>query len=92
MKDRPSTINRMTDSVILMVSSLAVREVFSLSLIKVNMLAARLANMSTSRVRMMIFMSIRCCFLSNGLKVAEMSKRHFEKETLSCLVSFRTVL
>ena len=60
--DRPSTINRMIDRVILIVSNLAVRDVLSLSLMKVNMLAARLARIRTKRVKIIIFMSIRVCF------------------------------
>ena len=48
----------MMDRVIRMVSSCAVRCVFFLSLIKVNILAARLASIRTNRVKMVVFISI----------------------------------
>jgi hypothetical protein len=51
-------MNRMMDKVIRMVSNFAVRCLFSLSLMKVNMLAARLASIRTNSIKMMNFINI----------------------------------
>jgi hypothetical protein len=56
--DRPSTMNSVMDSIIRMVSNFAVRSLFSLSLMKVNMLAARLASIRTNSIKMINFISI----------------------------------
>jgi hypothetical protein len=57
-KDTPSTINRIMDKVTRMVSNFAVRFVFSLSLMKVSMLATRLARIRINKTKMMILISI----------------------------------
>jgi hypothetical protein len=56
--DRPSTMNSVMDRIIRMVSNFAVRSLFSLSLMKVNMLAARLASIRTNSIKMINFISI----------------------------------
>jgi len=57
-KDRASTANKITDKVIRMVSNFAVRCLFSLSLMKVSILAARLASIRINSVKMMICMNM----------------------------------
>ncbi|MFT5665136.1 MAG: hypothetical protein ACI9JR_002542 [Gammaproteobacteria bacterium] len=51
-------MNSVMDSIIRMVSNFAVRSLFSLSLMKVNMLAARLASIRTNSIKMINFISI----------------------------------